>query len=157
MTYQFATLNDPDKAFRIIVLLMNQHPLFRNLPLRQTPHIYQSTRNQQYILLLENSQAVGALLWTGISKTTLESCLKQDREPYSNERSNNADQLYLSAFFSLKPGGLLSLCRYFFKTHRECEILFRRHFKGIDRQHFPLGYVSKGRRIKTNHLKRLTA
>lgn len=148
MTYQFVTLDNPDHAFRIIALAMSRHPIFRNLPLRQTPNIDQSIRFNQYILLLENSKAIGVLLWTGISKSTFEDCLEHDREPNSNERNNNVDYIYLSAFFSLKPGGLLALIRHFLKTHQHCEILFRRHFKGIDRQHFPLGHVSKGRRIR---------
>lgn len=147
--YRFARLLNPDEALRLSLLTLSGHPQYQNLPFRQIPVYYKSIRHEQYLLMLENNQVIGVIIWSEISASVCKECIAADRAPYVKELQAKGDAIYCTAFVAHAARYLRPLWNAFIKDNPNKDILFKRHFRG-ERRPKPIAMVRNGRRICTS-------
>jgi len=146
LQYRVVRLTDDDEAFRAIVCFLVRDPAYASTRLQVVNSLFQSVRTGQYLLMCQGNEVVGCATWSQISRSSLEECLRDNREPVLREIVFPGEVFVASSVSARTPELLHRVTRALAHACSGKDILTIRHSRG-GKPFFRMRVIRRGRAL----------
>lgn len=148
---RFVRLSNPNEAFRGVLFLLLGDPAYARAQLRVINTVWRSIVSGQYMLMVEDGEIQGAVLWCELQQAARDKFISEGQEPAFADCVTEGVSIFATALAAKRPNDVAGLWRTFVKLNAEREILYMRHNVRGERVS-RIGIIRNGNLVTTHTL-----